>query len=263
MRVFVIGLMALVSCLAGGAQASCPTPQFTPAKEVRLSGDAVMIVTHASATFDARFSGKYGVDEAIRFAKGNRIPVVYLADDSPIRYYYMDDCAPDYWVASQDGEVEFEVEASHLYIVGGHMELCLSRTLHDILYKWSRKPARDLNVTFFMDAIYSNGKSVEASDPYYNDFNWFMGIISYGRPGGERWPKLNLLEMAGIIKKPVHDMLFLEKILPRWDRTFSKDYRVELQFNDDQARVLRPGSGFFASRLRFHFVDSADAFQSR
>jgi hypothetical protein len=69
--------------------------------------------------------------------------------------------------------------------------------------------------------------------------------------------------MAGIIKKPAHDMLFLEKILPRWDRTFPKDYRVELQFNDDQVRVLRPGSGFFASRLRFHFVDSADTFQSR
>lgn len=222
-----------------------------------------MIVTHASATFDARFSGKYGVDQAIRFAKSRKMPLVYLVDESPIHLYYMEDCEPDYWVASRDGEVEFEVEATHLYVVGGHMELCLLRTLHDILFKWSRKPARNLTVTFIMDAIYSNGKSVEPSDPYFQDFNWFMGIVSYGRPGGERWPKLNLLEMAGIIKKPANDMLFLEKILPRWDRTFPKDYRVELQMNEAPVRVLRPGTGAFSSRLTFHFVDSADVLLSQ
>lgn len=260
MRGFFVCLMACLTGLAGAAHASCPAPQFRPAKEVHLEGDSVMIVTHPSATFDARFSAKYGVDEAVRFAKSKKIPVVYLADDSPIRYYYMEDCDPDYWVASRDGEVEFEVAPTHVYVAGGHMELCLSRSLHDILYQWSRKPARNLTVTLLLDAIYSNGKSVEPSDPYYSDFNWFMGIISYGRPGGETWPKLNLLEMTGIIKKPANDLLFLEKILPRWDRTFPKDYRVELQFNDFSARVLRPGGGMFAPRLRFNFVDSADVF---
>jgi len=248
-------------CLAGTAHAACRPPQFRPAQELRLDGDSVLIVTHASASFDARFSAKYGVDQAIRFAKDRKIPRIYLVDESPFPLYYMEDCEPDYWVLSIDGEAEFEVAPAHLYVAGGHMELCLSRTLHDVLYKWSRRPARDLTVTFFMDAIYSNGKSVEPSDPYYSDFNWFMGIISYGRPGGERWPKLNLLEMTGVIKKAANDQIFLEKILPRWDRTFSTDYRVELQLNNGPARVLRQGSGFFAPRLTFHFVDSADVLE--
>lgn len=263
MRMVFVCLMACLAGLTGAAHATCAPPQFRPAKEVHLKGDSVLIVTHPSATFDARFSAKYGVDEAVRFAKSRKIPVVYLADESPIRYYYVEDCEPDYWISSKDGEVEFEVEPTQVYVAGGHIELCLSRSLHDILYQWSRKPARNLTVTFLMDAIYSNGKSVEPSDPYYSDFSWFMGIVTYGRPGGETWPKLSLLEMTGIIRKTANDLLFLEKVLPRWDRTFPKDYRVELQLNEFSPRVLRPGGGVFAPRLRFNFVDSVDAFASR
>ncbi len=259
MQTLRMGLVVLGLATAQVALASCPPPTFRAPQDVRLTGDSVLIVTHASATFDARFSAKYGVDEAIRYARERRIPRVYLADDSPIRAYYMEDCEPDHWVQSMDGEVSFEVAPTHVYVAGGHIELCLSRTLHDILYQWSRRPARNLDMTFFLDAIYSNGKSVEPTDPYYDDFSWFMGIIAYGRPGGERWPKLSLLEMTGVIKRPANDLMFLEKILPRWDRTFPADYRVELQFNDFPVRVLREGGGNFAPRLRFHFVDSAEA----
>lgn len=258
-RLFAAYLTALLAGIAGVAHATCLDPVLRPAKNVQLDGDAVMIVTHASSTFDARFSSKHGMDEAVAYAKRKKIPVVYLIDESPARYYFMEDCTPDYWVRSMDGEVEFDVKPGRLFVAGGHMELCLSRTLHDVLYQWSRRPARDLTVTLIMDAIYSNGKSVEPSDPFYNDFNWFMGVVTYGRPGGERWPKLNLLEMTGVIKKPVNDTLFLEKLLPRWDRTFPREYRVELQLNDGPVRTLREGAGFFSPRLKFHYVDSVDS----
>jgi hypothetical protein len=258
---FALWLAAALLMPAGVSHAGCPAPRLSSAGDIQLDADAVLLVTHASSSFDARFSSKHGMDEAVAYAKRKKIPVVYLIDDSPARYYFMEDCAPDYWVRSMDGEVEFEVKPGRLFVAGGHMELCLSRTLHDVLYQWSRRPARDLTVTLIMDAIYSNGKSVEPSDPFYNDFNWFMGVVTYGRPGGERWPKLNLLEMTGVIKKPANDILFLEKILPRWDRTFSREYRVELQLNDGPIRTLREGAGFFAPRLKFHYVDSADSLE--
>lgn len=252
-------LLVLMYGWTSFAHAVCAPPRFHPARELKLAADTpVMIVTHASATFDPRYSAKYGVDRAIRFARERKIPLIYLVDESPFNLYYMDDCEPDYWVQSQGGEVEFDVTPTKIYVVGGHIEMCLSRSLHDILYQWARRSARDLSVTFFMDAIYSNGRSVEPSDHYYNDFTAFMGVVTYGRPGGERWPKLNLLEMTGVIKKPADDLLFLEKILPRWDRTFSSDYRVELQHNDGQVRVLRAGSGDRRSRLSFRFIDSAE-----
>ena len=238
-------------------QAACVKPNIVPARQVRLSGDSLMIVTHPSSTFDARLTSKRGIDDAVAHIKGLDIPAVYLIDDSPARAYFPADCAPDYWVSSQDGEVEFSVAAKHLYIAGGHLEMCMSRTLNDVFYQWSKKPLENRTVTFFMDAIYSNGKSVEEGDPFYSDFQKFMGVITYGRPGGEHWPKLNLLEMMGVIIKEEHEYKFLEKVLPRWDRTFPQDYRVELKLNDGAARVLRKGAGLFAPKLLFHFVDSA------
>jgi hypothetical protein len=108
-----------------------------------------------------------------------------------------------------------------------------------------------------MDAIYSNGKLVEPGAPFYDDFQRFMGVVTYGRPGGEHWPKLNLLETMGVIVREDHEMEFLKQALPRWDTTFPASYRVELQLNDSVKKVLRPATGWHPPTLLFHFVDSA------
>jgi hypothetical protein len=242
---------------AGPALAGCPTHGFTDPAQVRLDGDAVLIVTHASSNFDARASTKRGLDDAVRFAKDRKVPVVYLQDDSPEDLYFMDDCNPHHWVSSRDGEVPFDIRASHVYVAGGHLELCLSTTLHDILSIWSRQPRRNLTLTYLMDAIYSNGKSIDASAPYYSDFERFMGVVTYGRPGGEHWPKLTLLETMGIIRKEIHEFEYLKSILPHYARTMPREYRVELQMNDSVAKVIRPAAGWNPPTLRFHFVDSA------
>lgn len=247
-------LLFFWSCLAWPA---CPPHKLTEPEQVRLNGDAVLIVTHATSTHDARFSAKRGVDEAVRFAKRSRIPVVYLQDDTPEQFYFMEDCEPDYWVFSAGGEIKFDVPPAHVYIVGGHLELCLSATLHDVMYKWSRMAPRNLTVTYFMDAIYSNGKLVEPTEPYYRDFEKFMGVVAYRRPGGEHWPKLTLLETLGVIVREEHELEYLKKTLPRWDRTFPPSYRVELQLNDSVRKVLRPAPGWHPPTLLFRFIDSA------
>jgi hypothetical protein len=258
---FRLVFLCLLLSFAGTAGAACPPHAFVESAQVRLKGDAVMIVTHATATHDARYAAKRGVDEAVRYAKQQRIPVIYLQDDTPPQFYYMDDCAPDYWVFSQGGEIGFEVPPSHLYIVGGHLEMCMSATLHDVLLQWARKyPPRNLTVTYLMDAIYSNGKLVEPNAPFYADFQRFMGIVTYGRPGGEHWPKLNLLETMGVIVREEHELEYLRQALPRWDRTFPPSWRVELQLNDSVKKVLRAAPGWNPPTLLFRFVDSALSF---
>lgn len=237
--------------------AACPPHAFADPARIRMQGDAVMIVVHATATHDARYSAKRGIDEAVRFAKGKGIPVIYLQDDTPGQYYYMADCEPDYWAFSQGGEIGFDVAPAHLYIAGGHLELCLSAALHDILYQWAKGPPRSRSVTYLMDAIYSNGKLADPAEPYYEDFVKFMNVVTYGRPGGEHWPKLSLLETMGVIVREDHEMLYLKQVLPRWDTTFPPAYRVEMQLNDSVKKVLRPASGWHPPTLTFHFVDSA------
>src|SRR5262245_7310305 len=182
MRLLTVLLLVLVS---GAATAACRRPELTDPKLVQLKGDAVLIVTHASSTHDARLSTKRGVDEAVVFARSKRIPVIYLKDGTPGRYYFMEDCRPDYWVSSADGEITFDVTPSQVYVAGGHLEVCLLATLNDVIHAWAKKPKRNLTVTYLMDAIYSNGNSVEESDPYYADFRKFMGVVTYGRPGGD------------------------------------------------------------------------------
>lgn len=216
-----------------------------------------MIVVHASSTYDARLSTKRGIDEAVAFAKSKRIPVVYLQDHSPEQFYFTEDCAPDYWVFSEGGEISFDIPPSHVYIVGGHLELCMSTALHAILYQWAKRPPRNFTVTYLMDAIYSNGKEIEPSDPFYRRFAKFMNVVTYGRPGGEHWPKLSLLETMGTIVREDDELEYIKKILPRWDRTFPNAYRVEVRLSASLPRVLRPAPGWNPPTLLFHFVDSA------
>lgn len=250
--VFAIALLASVA-----AHAACRQHELTRPSQVTLTGDSVMIVVHETSWHDARLATKRGVDEAVRFAKSRGIPVVYLQDDTPDEFYFMDDCHPDYWVYSQGGELSFEVLPSHLYIVGGHLESCMSTTLHDVIHQWSRRPERNYKITYFMDAIYSNGKMIDPTDPFYRDFSRFMDVVTYGRPGGEHWPKLTLLETMGIILREDHQLEYIKQILPRWDRTFADSYRIDVQLNDSVKKVLRTAPGWRPPTVSFHFVDSA------
>ncbi|MCC7184172.1 MAG: hypothetical protein IT509_11465 [Rhodocyclaceae bacterium] len=243
--------------VAGTALASCPPHDFSDPKRVHIVSDSVLIVTHATSFHDARLASKRGTDEAVRFAKARRIPIIFLQDDSPPQFYFMEDCRPDHWVYSEGGSIQFDVEPTHVYVAGGHLELCLSATLHDVLFAWAKKPLRNRVITYFMDGIYSNGKSVEESDSFYQRFSRFMTVVTYGRPAGEHWPKLTLLETMGLIRNEEHEYEYLRRILPRWDRGLPADYRVELQLNDSIKKLLRSASGWNPPTIRFHFVDSA------
>lgn len=255
---FVRALVFIFVVLYSGLiWSACGSHKFAEPAEIKLKGDSVMIVVHATSAHDSRFSTKRGVDEAVRFAKSRRIPVIYLQDDTPEQFYFMEDCDPDHWVFSSGGEVRFDVAPSHLYIVGGHLEMCMSVALHDVLYKWAKGPARNLKVTYFMDAIYSNGKMIDPGDPFYEDFLRFLNVVTYGRPNGEHWPKLTLLETMGVIVREDHELEYLKQILPRWDRTFPATYGVEVQMNDSVKKVLRSAPGWHPPTLHFHFVDSA------
>jgi len=255
MRIFAVLLLSLLPHLVWAA---CPPHHFANPKSVRLNGDSMLIVTHATSFHDSRLATKRGVDEAVAFAKRHKIPVVYLQDtDTPAQLYFMDDCKPDYWVESQNGEVPFAVTPSHVYVVGGHLELCLSETLHGILESWAKQPKRNLTMTFLMDGIYSNGHSIDPSDPFYDDFEKFMGVVTYRRPGGEHWPKLSLLETMGVIRSEEHEFNYLKSVLPHYARTMPADYRVTVRMNDSVSKVLQSAPGWKPPTRLFQFIDSA------
>lgn len=239
------------------ALAACPPGELTPPERVRLEGRRLLLVTHATSIHDARIATKRGVDEAVRRARESGDAVVFLQDDGPWESYFADDCAPDYRVRSEGGELGFAVPATSVLIAGGHLELCLASSVNELLLQWSRRPPGDLTMSFLMDAIYSNGKLIEPADPFYEEFARFLGIVTYGRPGGEHWPKLTLLETLGIIGDEDRQLRYLQRALPQWERTLPREYRVELTLNGERKVVLRAGKGARPPLMRFEFVDSA------
>ena len=258
LRLRIIALLA-VALLPHFAVASCPKNTFTEPDRVNIQSESVMIVTHASVSYDARLASKRGVEQAIQFARSRRMPLIYLADDqagSP-ENFFVDDCNPNYWVYSKDGEIAFNVRASHVYVVGGHLEVCLLNTLQDLMSRWARQPKHDLTVTYFMDGIYSNGSGIVRTDPYHRDFMGFIDVVRYGKPADEAWSKLTLLETMGLIINVSRQFGYAERILPFYKRWLSSDYRVEIKLNDEPPKILQRGRGTQPATLRFEFIDSA------
>ena len=252
-------LALLLSIGAGSSFAACQQPVLTPPEALRISGSGALIVTHASALYDPRYAIKHGLDVAVKWAKEHRIPVVYLVDDSPIQYYEMEDCSPDYWVRSIDGEVPFDLRTSTVYFVGGHWELCLNRSANEVLFSQMRTRPPRVRYVFFMDAIYANGKSIQQEDPYYADFMSFMSVVNFGRPSGEAAPRVSLLEIMGSVKTLRHQYEYLGKTIPRWDRSVPDTYAVDLRIQDVYAVNLRKGRGLVSPKVEFLFVESADS----
>lgn len=254
MKSFVILALALFS---QAALAACQKPQFTDPSQVNPNSDAVLIVTHASATYDTRLSSKLGIDKAVSFAKRNDIPVIYLQDRTADEKYFTADCAPDYRVFSRDGELPFEVKASHVYVVGGHLEQCLYRTIEGVINSWARQQVRDLTLTFLMDGIYSTGELVEEPDPYYADFNQFKRTIAHRRTHADPMPKLTLLETLGVINQEESEVEFLTRALPNYGEVLTSVYDVELSLNDTLTKKIQTEPEEAVARIRFNFVDSA------
>jgi hypothetical protein len=254
MKFYIVLAFALYSAVV---HASCQKHPFTDPTEINLNSDSVLLVTHASATYDPRFSSKRGVDEATSFARIKGIPVVYLQDNTPEQDYFMEDCTPDYRVFSENGELSFEVTPSRVYVAGGHLEQCLYSTVQDLLHSWAKQQARNLTLTYLMNGIYSNGELVQDTDAYYRDFDLFMRALTYRRSDADPWPKVTLLESLGMINREDREIEYLRRTLPNFEGILPPDYRVELQLNDSAVTGLQGEADEYAPTLRFHFVDSA------
>lgn len=250
-------ILMLFLCASTSASAICPPRPFNYPSDLLLDSETALIITHASSAYDPRHATKHGIDAAVSHARKQGTPVLYLENEESVEGYFADDCSPDYRVFSEDGELPLDVRSADIHVAGGHIELCLARTLQDILASWARHPARRLRITFLMDGIYSNGKSLRESDPYYAVAMGFMNIVSHGRSDQETWSKLTLLEMLAIIEAPERQHEFLQRLLPQYEHILAASYRVELQLNDAPPHLLRRGNGS-GRLLQFRFVDSAE-----
>ena len=249
-------LLVFLALFAGLAHAYCPPRPLGTPDEIKVEQDSLFVVTHASTKYDARLATKYGLDRATNFAKMRGIPMVYLQDDVIEANYFTEECSPEYWLYSANGELGFEVQSSNVFFAGGHLEQCLFTTVTDVISSWAAQKERDLSMTFLMDAIYSSGELVGEGDEYFANYSTFMRVLNHGRAEEGPWPKITLLETAGLIGQQKNLVDYLKRTLPNFEYALPRDYRIELYLNDDEVAVLQDPPLWSTPVLQIHFVDS-------
>lgn len=245
-------LSLLILSQASANLVGCPMPKFTSPENVVLTGDKMVLVTHASTAWDGRFTSKAGMDQTVEFGKKHGMPVVYLQDNDPLeidseKSYFWSDCNPTYVVESSAGEFDFKVSASHVYTVGGHWDACELKTVEHLVRQWKlSQPTQNLTITYVMDGLYLYGNGVTSDDPYYAEWNQFLDRLSFKNPRASwQMKKLNLLEAWSIIndteKKNSHSLMteFLKEQLPPSLSSFPPQYRIELWLDGKLLEVLQ------------------------
>lgn len=247
---------AFAASLPSLARAECAAPGMTDPAQVRAGGRELLIVTHASDAYDSRLASKRGLDALLASARRRRTQTVFLAGDEPARTHFAGDREAGPWVFSEGGELRFDVDATRVLLAGGHLEICLRKTMHDVIARWAQRPARDRTLVLVADAIYANGRDIDHESPQGQAVARFLDIVAHGRPGGEYWRKLTLLELMALVRPREARLQMLIDALPHWQRTMPADWRVEMRV-DDERLVLRHPRGRAAATLCFEFMESA------
>ncbi|MEZ5651016.1 MAG: hypothetical protein R3E87_10760 [Burkholderiaceae bacterium] len=238
------------------AHAGCDGFAFTEAAALRLDTRRLLLVTHASSAYDSRLATKRGLDELLRRARAARIPAIYLADDSPPDAYFPADCQPNAWVFSEGGELRFQTDADHVLLAGGHLEICLNRTIHALLDQWARRRPRDRRLTLVADAIYANAREIDELTPYFKDVSRFLDVVASARPGGEHWRKLTMLELMTLIRDDVQRRDYLASVLPHDARAMPAPWRIVMRWDGRRELELRASRGPTAATLVLEVVDT-------
>lgn len=163
-------VLILLLCSAPLALAQ---PAFTPSGEVDLPQDRLLLVTHASSSWDTAERSKAGLKKLLPAAKSARVPVVYLQASNDPKTYFTGDIAPTYRVASSGGGFRFAFAARHVILAGGHLELCQLETAMSVARVWREREARDdLRLTVVTDATYMRGAYgiVRRKDAFYKPY---------------------------------------------------------------------------------------------
>lgn len=230
---FLLSLM--MAALSGMAVASCPEQPFSRPVDKGLITPSALLVTHASRVFDPLYASKRGIDRATRIGKSNHIPVIFLQNDDVPESYFADDCHPDLRLHSEYGELGMVIDASEIFLAGGHLEQCLNTTIRDILTAWTLHPKHDLALSYLMDAIYSNGDLVQEGDPYKKNFELVRNALQFPSDHENApEPKITLLTAMNLIEGREEKFSYLTRLLSGYKFLLPESTRIVIEYAGQQ-----------------------------
>ncbi len=123
-------------------------------QQLILSGDQVLVVTHASQLFDKEARTKSGLDQIIEHFTQQQWPVAFVMSDDQLYDFswFSHNRSPTLAIFSRDGEHHLKLAAKKVYLAGGYFSLCLNRTLNQI----ANGGAAKIKIYLPMNAIYED-----------------------------------------------------------------------------------------------------------
>jgi hypothetical protein len=113
--------------------------EFTEPAKLEVNGDKVLIVTHVCSVWDEKCTTKGANDSVIKFAKDNKIPIIYLQHEFDDKAYFCDDKKPNFFAYSSGGEFSFSVKPKSVISTGGYSSYCHRNTMRDLLAQWAKR----------------------------------------------------------------------------------------------------------------------------
>lgn len=241
-----------------------------PAK-VALQGDTLVLITHATETYDARRTTEPGLSELLSAANGASAPVISLQDsrEDQSNYFLPASAKLAAVLASGGGEfdmVNLKIPMSHVISAGGYFERCEFHSMLYLLTAWASEWARtglvrNLKITHYADASYTYGDYVNRGGipPSTNPRPRLDKIIA--RNGTTR----SLREALAEARSAKNEDLYYQYVVSEWVEVMEKqqsaplsgfipNYNVQLERDGKVLKTLSRAKVQPAPTLTFQLI---------
>lgn len=204
LALFIISI-AMVGCQHAPTRYPSSEYQLKPQDGMenlgKITGQHILIVTHATTEFDQDKSAAAGIDQLVGEFKAKAQPVIYLVSDQSEQGYqrwYTTDRSPDFEVFSEGGEHNLPLSSNEVTIAGGFfgstdtLNGCHALTVKDAIRMHFETSNTPLTVHIPIKATY-----------FYQEWNSIrQALLKDGRID---------LDSFGIKKYPFASMFFLRE----------------------------------------------------
>jgi hypothetical protein len=240
--------------------------RFTAPNDVRVSGATVLIVTHPGEYWDFDRLTKGAVDAAIRFAKSQQIPRIYLQSAVNDSHYFPEDKNPTYIVKSTEGTFAFDVKPTIVISLGGNFSECHMLTINRLLSKW-HDSKNDLKIILIVPAIYTHTSARHLSkfsnedlgDHSLSEKEWNRvrdGLKETLKKSGLNQYSVPLSEVFGYFPNDMSVANYLKHFVKTWYQTdrFLPFHRIAVRYQGIE-RMVKDAPEKDAPALRFEFIN--------
>lgn len=246
---WIFSIAVLIPVLS--AQASPCHPHFWANNSLVFNKHKTLLVTHASSFWDTNRVSKNGINQTIHWGHKNGFEVAYLQDQnsSPDESYYYEDCNPDYYIKSSDGEFSARIPSRTIVSIGGYWEACHANSVEKIFEELAASPNKNRNLIFVTDAIYLSRL------PFFVDDNGFRSIPSGPSVLLDRTLTLQRALQA-FTYAPDRFLLLQTRLTQYVNFELLKDYQISLSLNLGKDHIIQSGSRPASPKLKIKFLSS-------